>query len=114
MKIDSYSFGRMSIDGKEYREDLILLTDSVIDHWWRDQGHNLKVEDFKDYLDPPPDILVIGKGAYGVMKVPEDTIGELESKGIECRVLKTGAAVLEYNKLFNEGKNVYGAFHLTC
>lgn len=114
MKIDSYSFGKMSVDGREFREDVILLEERIIDHWWRDQGHYLKIKDFKDYLEPAPEILVIGNGAYGVMKVPEDTVSAIENRGIECRVLKTGAAVLEYNKLCNEGKKVYGAFHLTC
>jgi hypothetical protein len=33
MRIDSYSFGVMKVDGKEYRQDLIVFPDKVRSNW---------------------------------------------------------------------------------
>ena len=49
MKIDSYSFGSIQIDGKDYSTDVILLGGDVKSPWWREAGgHVYAVEDFED------------------------------------------------------------------
>jgi len=37
--IEKYSFGRMTIDGKEYTKDLMILSGRVRADWWRKKGH---------------------------------------------------------------------------
>ena len=47
MKIDSYSFGRIVINGKTYTSDVIIFPDKVDASWWRKEGHLLQLADGK-------------------------------------------------------------------
>jgi hypothetical protein len=115
MVINSYSFGCMMIDGKQYTKDLIILPDGTILHpWWRKTGHTLAMSDIQDAIATSPDILVVGTGNPGLMKPEGDLCKALETMGIETRVMPTKEATKEYNALRGQGKNVAGCFHLTC
>lgn len=113
MHIQDYSFGKIVIEGKTYASDVIVYPDKVDASWWRKEGHYLDKGDIRDIVKARPDIVIIGTGNWGVMKVPKETLDFLESKGISTYVEKTARAV----ELFNsqpEDKKVIGAFHLTC
>jgi hypothetical protein len=111
--IDSYKFGSITIDGKNYRKDVIVYKDTVKE-WWRTAGHNVSVDDLKDILSDDVEIFVMGNGASGCCAFPDETLNYLKGKGIEVIVQKTGEAYKTYNELTKEGKNVVGGFHLTC
>ena len=111
--IGNYNFGKIEIDGKEYRSDLIIYKKRINDKWWRKEGHNLCIDDLKEILIEKPTLLIIGTGAYGLMKVPLELIKYLEEKNIQIIVKKTKEACEEYNKLY-QTENVIAAFHLTC
>ncbi len=112
MLIESYSFGRITIEGITYTKDVIIFHDRVFSPWWRKEGHLLQKEDLDKVLKENPEILVIGQGNMGAMSVPRQLIDELTSKRIEVIAAKTGHAVDTYNKLSE--KNVIAALHLTC
>jgi len=111
--IENYSFGQILINGKKYNSDLIIFEDHVNDSWWRKEGHNLCIDDIKEIIDKKPDIMIVGTGSFGLMKVSTDLIKYLESMGIETIVKKTKDACDEYNTLYKK-KKVIAAFHLTC
>jgi len=112
-KVEDYRFGRIVVDGEQYTNDLILLPDRVAANWWRKEGHRLDVEDLQEALDAAPDVLVVGTGAYGLMKVPQETHAAVKAAGIELRAAPTGDAWQVYNKLRDQQRTA-GAFHLTC
>lgn len=112
-KIESYRFGRMVVDGTAYTRDLILLPDQVIENWWRKEGHRLTPADLEPILEAAPDVLVVGTGAFGRMKVGEEARRALATAGIKLIAASTGDAVRRYNDL-REQKRTAGAFHLTC
>ena len=114
MNITSYSFGSIVIDGNTYTKDIIVSREGVKPEWWRKKGHSLVIEDIKRILDKKPEIIIIGTGYDGGMDIPLETKKLIESLGIELISRKTTEAVKTYNKLSAEGKNVIGAFHLTC
>jgi hypothetical protein len=113
MKIEHYSFGKITIEGMTYTSDVIIYPEKVNASWWRKQGHNLEIDDLVDILTAEPEVLVVGTGAMGMMKVPKETIAHLQSKGIEVHVARTGEAVEIFNKL-QKDKVAIAAFHLTC
>lgn len=113
MKIDDYKFGRIIIDGKNFTHDVIIYKDRVDANWWRKEGHRLHLEDLTEILNDPPEILLIGTGANGVMKVPSDVRDKLESKGIHVIIEKTDHACTKYNEL-EKKETVVAALHLTC
>ena len=113
MKINSYSFGSIEIDGKHYTKDVIIFPDRVMSPWWRKEGHFLQIEDLKDYITDEYSKIIIGTGYYGTMRVSEDTLAFLKEKGMETIIKKSTDAVRYYNDL-SETRGVIAAIHLTC
>lgn len=114
MHIDSYEFGRIVIDGVGYGCDLIILGGTVEENWRRVRGHSLCIEDLESVISARPSVLVVGCGAYGVMKAPEETCEALSAHDIQVEALKTGEAVERFNELAESGVNAAAALHLTC
>ena len=113
MHIDDYSFGKIVIGGKTYTSDVIVYPDKVDASWWRKEGHYLQKEDLGDIIKAGPDVVIIGTGNWGVMKVPDETLDFLASKGIAAYAERTEKAVALFNSQ-QKNKKVIGAFHLTC
>jgi hypothetical protein len=111
--IDFYEFGHIVIDGKHYHSDVIIYPNKVDDHWWRKEGHLLLPEDLEEVAKEKPEILIIGTGNPGFMKVPSATLSWIKSKKIEARIEPTQMACQIYNRLYNSNK-VIAALHLTC
>ena len=113
--IDTYSFGRLLIAGREYRQDLMIKPDGgIITPWWRRTGHELVLADIEELVATGPAILVVGTGAYGVMKPAPGLEERLEAMGIRPLVFPTGEAVARYNSLWGRESGVAACFHLTC
>ena len=114
MRIDQYRFGHIDIEGHGYDADVLIFPDHVQERWWRKEGHQLAREDLETVLTEKPEVLVVGTGYYGRMKVPEATIDSLRSAGIDVRIEKTSEAVAEFNRLQRECARIVAALHLTC
>ena len=97
--IDSYSFGKIVIEGKIFNSDVIIYQDNIDHKWWRKEGHLLQKEDLYDVLKHRPKILIVGTGNPGLMKVPEETKQYIKSKGIKLIIDNTEKACKIYNKL---------------
>jgi hypothetical protein len=113
LRIDGYRFGEIIIGGKRYHRDLMVKGEAVLDSWWREEGHTVRMEDLLPLLDDPPDMLVVGQGDPGLMEVPEEVRDALRAKGIAVSVAPTRDAVTQFNAAADRCK-VAGAFHLTC
>lgn len=114
MKIQSYRFGHIEIDGKVYRDDVKLVGERVVPDWWRSSGHFVELNDVGDLLYADADVCIFGTGAYGAMLVSEAVKSAFESRGIEVLIEKTESACSTYNRLSKEGKKVVAGFHLSC
>lgn len=113
MKIEHYSFGTITIDGKSYTSDVIIYPEKVDSSWWRKQGHALHIADLKEVIPAGPEILVIGTGYSGAMVVPEETLSYLKSKSIDVHIARTDKAVELFNR-FQKDRKTIAALHLTC
>ena len=114
MKITSYSFGHIEVDGLGYSSDVIITPEGVEDGWWRKEGHNLAIEDLDTVIAAKPDTLIIGSGYYGRMRVPAVARAYLTGRGIRVEVVRTSEAVEVFNELQQRYARVVAALHLTC
>ena len=112
--IESYSFGKVTVNGVTYKDDIKIIKGKVIPDWWRQKGHLVGLDDIVDILEFGSEILVIGTGKFGMMKLSSSLIETLSSKGIELIEKKTLGATKIFNKLWSEGRDVSAGFHLTC
>ncbi len=114
MDINEYTFGKIVIDGHTYTSDVIITPETVIDSWWRKQGHRLDKSDLENILEANPDCLLVGTGYYGRMEVPQETIKYLQSKNIQIEYAPTQDAIKELNQLQKRCARIVSALHLTC
>lgn len=116
MRIETYSFGRMVIDGEEYQNDLMICGSQINRDWVRKSGHLLEPEDLEWIVEREPDLLIVGKGSTGKMKVSEQTRSFLKDQGIDIWLGRTGEAVDHFNSIRGSGEPdlISAAFHLTC
>ena len=113
MKIKDYKFGSIEIGDIQYRSDLIIFPDHIQTDWWRKKGHRLGLEDLTTVFEHQPEILIIGTGFYGLMKVDREVTSYLEKNNIKYFIGKSTKAVNEFNAHSTEKKTV-AAIHLTC
>lgn len=111
--IDSYQFGLIVVNGKKYTSDVIIFPDSVRDNWWRKMGHQLCLDDIAEVLTENPEVLVVGTGASGLVRVPAEVQQAVEAQGIKLIVEPTSEACNTYNQL-SPLQKVVAAVHLTC
>ena len=113
--IDQYTTGsHMTVKGATYRQDLKIIRGEVKGNWWRREGHRLDTDDIRDILTSGPEILVIGTGYAGNMRVPDAVRQTIEDRHIKVIAERTADATETFNQLEAEGRDVAGAFHLTC
>ena len=112
--IEAYDFGRIIIHGMTYTNDLVILGQRIKENWWRKEGHALHTSDIKDVVEEfAPDVVIIGTGYRGLMKVSSETRLYVQNKGIELLVEKTKEACELVNTL-SKSKRVLAGLHLTC
>lgn len=114
MEIKGCSFGKIKIDGHEYTQDVIIYPYRIDSSWWRKEGHRLQIEDIGDILEARPNVLVVGTGQYGGMRIDKEVEDLLRAKGIELRSAITPEACQIHNRLMESKRLVVTALHLTC
>ncbi|MFB0553999.1 MAG: Mth938-like domain-containing protein [Phycisphaerae bacterium] len=114
MHIDSYQFGKIVIDGVDYSSDCLILGDKVQSNWRRKRGHLLSEEDLEPVIKAKPTLLIVGCGASGLMKIPNETRDFLLQEDIQMEATDTARAVERFNELSQTKVKVAAAIHLTC
>ena len=114
MKINSYSFGSITIDNKIYQKDIVVFPEKVRPNWIRIKSHSLELADIKEVIDYNPETLIIGTGAYGSMTVPSSTRDALSKRRIKLLAEDTKKACTLLNEHIKNNIKTVGVFHLTC
>lgn len=114
MKIEHYSFGTITVNGKTFEKDLIIFPDSLCPDWKRIKGHVLSFDDLTDIIRFEPVVLIVGTGGYAAMTIPQSTKEALSSRGIKLIAAPTEKACMLFNQHIERKIKTAGAFHLTC
>ncbi|MEW6182087.1 MAG: Mth938-like domain-containing protein [Bacillota bacterium] len=112
MKISGYVFGEIVIGGKRYTEDVVIFPERVMS-WWRQKGHVVETADLSEVARAKPEVVILGTGAYGAVRVLPEVEKYFKSQNMRLIVLQTGEACARYNELY-EQNFVVAALHLTC
>ncbi len=113
VEVNSFQFGSIVIDGKAYSSDVIVTYKGKVKEAKTKLRHLLKDELF-ELLFERPEIVLIGTGEDGLMKVSEDAKAFAVERKIEVLALPTLEAVAKFNELVKAGKAVVAYFHVTC
>ena len=111
--IESYQFGLIVVSGQKYTSDVIIFPDRVRDNWGRKTGHQLCLKDVAEVMTENPEVLVVGTGASGLMKVLPEVERGVETQGIKLIVEATDTACNTYNQLCHSQRAI-AALHITC
>lgn len=119
--IDTYHFGSITVDGKEYHHDVEVRWTGEVLKWWRLEGHSVALDDIERAIEANPEVIVIGTGAEGCMEVPKDVREAIWARNIQLILDRTEEATKRFNIINEESKEeggrqkrVIGLFHLTC
>ncbi len=114
-RIESYSPGRVVVDGVELNRDVIVLPNRVLRNWWRRDGHSLVIQDLDDVLEELPERLIVGCGYSGRLQPEPSVIEALAKRGVKVETLPTQEAVARFEELeTRDPAAVAAALHLTC
>jgi hypothetical protein len=116
-KIIKLAWGQIEVEGFGEFKDVKLYPGGARSWNWTETGteHSPGVQfaDVEELLAHGVEVIVFSQGIYGRLKVQEDTLKELASRGITTHVLKTKKAKKIYNQLCKD-QAVGGLFHTTC
>ncbi|MFO7802073.1 MAG: MTH938/NDUFAF3 family protein [Desulfovermiculus sp.] len=112
--IEQYTFGRMTIQGRVFTDDVLVCRERLVSPWWRKKGHVVQVKDLEAILGDKPEAVVLGQGQPGQMKASRELQDYLQGLGVELIQKPTQEAVEIFNDRLHKGKHVCGGFHLTC
>ncbi len=111
-RIDNAFFGSILVDGRKYENDLYVHWDGEVRE--REKTHNFTRTEFEDLALKDPEIIVIGTGMSGMVKVDPAAVAAASLKGVQLLVVKTPEAVQRFNALARMRKRVIAVMHATC
>jgi hypothetical protein len=117
-KIDATNFGSITIQGKNYRHDVLIHMDGSIAKRKKKlskkvygTSHKLSLEEAKYIYEKGTEKIIYGTGQFGRARLSEQAKQYFENKGVELVLIPTPKAIAVWNESTG---NVVGLFHLTC
>jgi hypothetical protein len=110
-KINSSTFGSVTINNATYNHDVYILPSGKVEQ--RPYGHTFTTEQVEHVLKENPNVVVTGKGTSGCANLSSDARALLQRKGIEIIEACTPDIRSKFNEL-NETKKVAAIIHVTC
>jgi len=118
VKIDSFSFGSIVVDGKKYRKDLIFLPDDTVRQrkggFWMFGDHNIKKEEIEELVKAGASSAIVGIGTNCRAHVTDELEAHAKQINLELSVLPSREAVEKINQLVDQGQKVAALIHITC
>ena len=110
-KIDSYTFGSITIDGVTYNHDIYIFPSGKVEQ--RQYGHTFTKDEVEYVLKENPELVITGKGNSGLANLSSDARALLENEGAEILEARTPDIIDKFNEL-NEARKVVAIIHVTC
>jgi len=110
--ISHYGPGSLAVNGKEYRSNVIITQNAVIENWCEGDIASVSAASFAPLLELPaedrPEIVLLGTGNDHVFPEMEILL-ELKKRALTVEVMNTRAACRTYSVLVSEFRSVAAA-----
>jgi uncharacterized protein len=100
-----YEPGRIVIDGRSYRDALIVSPEHIVTGWGPTSATDLAAKHFDALVELDPQVVILGTGDRQVFPDPEAYLPVMQ-RGLGIEIMDTGAACRTYNILMSEGRRV--------
>jgi hypothetical protein len=111
VKINSFRFGSLTINNKTYDTDMVVSWDGELIP--RESSHTISKEELMDMLVKGPEVILIGTGTAGCLKIDREIEDLAQGNNVEIVAKKTAEAVDEFNKK-SRSKKIVAMLHVTC
>ena len=118
MRIESTTFGTITIDGKTYEHDVVVrLSGEVVKRKKKlskklyGTSHVLSEDEARFLFEKGCDQVVIGSGQMGNVQLSPEAEAYFEKKGCEVLLKPTPEAIRTFNQ--SRARRI-GLFHVTC
>ena len=110
--ISNYGNGLLSINGKDFSNNILVTRTRVVEDWFTGSPKELALQHFEPLFDgveaDPPEIVVLGTGAEHIFPA-FSLMAELKQRGIALEVMNTRAACRTFSVLVSEYRPVAAA-----
>ena len=117
-KIDSTKFGSVTVNGKEFSNDIIIRLNGNVEKRKKKlskkrygSSHTISLEEAEHIFEPEVRKLIIGTGQTGFVELSPEAAGFFRENECEVQLLPTPEAIIAWNDA--EGQAI-GMFHVTC
>ena len=118
VKVESLSFGSITVGGKRYRRDLVLLPDGTVKQrkggFWIFGSHDLKKMEIEELSRAGAEEIVIGTGTNSRARLSTEATSYATQAQLQLHTLPSYEAVPKFNHLVDLGKRVAAIIHITC
>lgn len=125
MKIEETSFGSITINGKKYNHDIVVLphTKEKRKKWITKEkhgtSHKFTREEMEEYLSEVEnpeqiEVVIVGTGQYDKLRLLAEAEKCLKGKGIRIVQRETPKAIEKFEESDIPREKKIGIFHVTC
>jgi len=117
-KIDELIFGSIVVEGKKYRQDILLFADGTVKK--RKGGflmfgsHKIKKRELEELSQGQPETIIVGTGTNGAAHIAPEVESWAKGKNLSLLVQPSYDAVTRLNELVEQKKKVAALMHITC
>lgn len=117
-KIDSFNFGFIVVDEKQYAHDVIILPDGTVKERSSGKGrlgsHTISRSEIETLIKDIPDVVLIGTGFQGMARLAHDAEFIKTEPGLDIVVEPSPQVVKKFNQHVEDGEKVAALIHVTC
>jgi hypothetical protein len=117
-KIDSFNFGFIVVDDKQYTNDVVILPDGTVKERVPGKGrlgsHSIARSEVEALTRVRPDVILIGTGVHGMARLAHDAEFYLNEPDLNLTLLPSPQVVRKYNQYIDNGEKVAALIHVTC
>lgn len=104
-RIQEYKLGSFIIEGRQFIGN-IKIFGSKVRYWEKPENQSFDIKDLQELIDFKPEVLVIGTGAAGLLKIPDAVRRFVMENGISFHTGKTQDMVKKINELDKNKKKI--------